>query len=485
MTGYKKTLYKQLADELSLAISDGIYTPDTKLPSVRVLSKSKGVSVSTVLEAYRLLEDRGFIEVRPQSGYYVMRDAVEKMPSKPSRTELCEIPTRISEVTNSQICEDVIKAVSMPGVVRLGCGLPDPEFFPCDKISKCLSKVVRTYPEEVNTYSIVPGREELRNEIARHAIDLGCFYSPEDIVITNGSQEAILLALRCFARPGDVIAVESPGYFGFFSAMEFLGLKAVEISSDPHEGLSIDSLEKILAKYGNKIKGLLFSSSVANPTGAVMSDENKKRLAELLSKYDLPAIDDCTYSYLYFGTDTLKSFKAYYPEKCILVNSFSKILSPGYRIGWAAPGIYYHDFNRHKSNLNLVVSTNNQLGIANYLQGRSFYANLRKIKRTYENNIEYMTRLIFSAFPDSTKLTSPKGGHYIWVKLPDGVNSLDLHYKCLNDNITICPGLLFSPAGNYNNYIRINCALRMGSDIDDAIFKLAAIVKDLLCSAKK
>src|SRR5579871_4762083 len=218
-------LYKQVAVRISELIEHGTLRPGNKVPSVRRLSEQQDVSISTVMQAYRLLESRGLIEARPQSGYYVKQQGWTPAPEP----EISRPKPASTRVNVSELVMEVVKATRDPRFVRLGATLPAPELFPIKQLNRTMASVARRHPIQSSCYNPAPGSESLRVQVARRALESGCTLAPDDIVITCGATEAMNLCLRAVAKPGDTIAIESPTFFGILQMIESLGMKACEV----------------------------------------------------------------------------------------------------------------------------------------------------------------------------------------------------------------------------------------------------------------
>lgn len=226
------------------------------------------------MEAYRLLEDRGLITARPQSGYYVKASIKSKEPHS------SHPPLQASSVDTS-IVSRVYADIDIPNIVKLGAAIPSPELLPLATLNRLMGQVIRTHPEIAHSYHAPIGCETLRHEIAKKLIDAGCSISPDRIMVTNGTTEAVHLALQAVTQPGDTVAIESPCYYGLLQALESLHLKALELPTVPREGISIEHLEAAL--HSSKITACAIVSNFSNPLGSCMSDRRKQELVELLN----------------------------------------------------------------------------------------------------------------------------------------------------------------------------------------------------------
>ncbi|HXI82532.1 MAG TPA: PLP-dependent aminotransferase family protein [Verrucomicrobiae bacterium] len=465
-------LYEQTADKVGVLIERGTLRPGERVPSVRRLSRQHGISVSTVLQAYMLLENRGLIEARPQSGYYV-RPRLQALPPEPAMTEP---PSGASRVSVDDLVARVMKAMRDPDIVPLGAGGPDPALFPNEKLHRVLAMVARRAGASANTYDVPPGSIELRRQIARRSLDWGCSLSSEEFVTTNGCMEALNVCLRAVAKPGDTIAVESPAFFGMLQAVESLGMKTLEISSYPRDGMCLDALDHATRRH--KIAAVVVNLNFQNPLGSCMPDEKKKALVELLARKEIPLIEDDLFGDLYFGQQRPKTARAFDKKGLVLLcGSVSKTLAPGFRVGWTAPGRFQTQVERLKHATSCASPVLTQLAIAEFLKNGGYEHYVRRIRRAYAQQVQTIGEAIGRYFPAGTKVTRPQGGFLLWVEFPKWVNALELHRQALAQNISICPGPMFSPKQSYKNFIRINCGHPWSERIEKALVTIGRLAE--------
>lgn len=469
--------YEQVASRVEQLINKGTLNTGDKVPSIRSMARQMDVSIMTVLEGFRLLEDRGLIESRPQSGYYVRSEhmRVPKSWARLPEAQTEQIKIQTDHVRIHKHVEGLIDEAMRDDLVPLGAGLPAPEFLASEQLSLRMARVVRNDPNGVNRYSCGQSCDPLRYRLSKHMLEAGCDCSPDEIIITQGATQALLLALRAVTNPGDAIAVESPGFFGFYSLMNFLSLKAVEIPTDPQNGFSVDALDELLHR-GEKVSCVLLSATISNPTGASMPDEEKLRLIKLCSEYNIPIIEDDTYGDISFDTHRPRALKSFDNDQVIYIGNFSKTLAPGYRIGWIAGGIHTRDILRCHSMAVLSIPLPNQLTIASFLDDGGMARQLRNLRKLYSENMRVFQSAIASSFPDGTRTSNPRGGHFIWIKLPGGYDSCRLHREAVEKGISIAPGLIFSSRGHYYDFIRMNCAITWNDRVSDSIVKLGELL---------
>jgi DNA-binding transcriptional MocR family regulator len=465
--------YERLASELSRQIEKGAYRPGDRLPSVRQSSKERSLSVTTVLQAYQLLESRGWIEARPQSGYYVRtrqaaaaapEPAVSSPPVQPNRVRIDEMMLRM------------LHDSTLPGVVQFGAALPDPDLLPTARLNRLMAAAARTPDKRLGTCGIPEGIDELRAAVAQRSLRSSLELHPDEILITNGAMEALYLGLGAVCRPGDLVAVESPTYFGVLQALELLNLRVLEIPTHHQTGISLDALRFALEHH--PVKAIMLVPNFSNPLGSLMPDENKRRLIELLEEFDLPLIEDDIYGELHFDEARPRVVRSYDNHgRTLLCSSFSKDISPSFRIGWIAPGRYYDQVRRMKMALNLGSAPLPQMAVAAFLTSGGYDQHLRRLRREYARRMSLMGQAIIKHFPEGTRVTCPRGGYVLWVQLPEQVDSLELYTPALENGINIAPGPMFSASpAKYRNYLRLNTAIWSYSALV-ALEKLAGLVR--------
>lgn len=446
-------LYEDVAGKMAHLIGHGTYRAGDRIPSVRDFSRSMKVSISTALEAYRLLEVKGLIEARPQSGYYVSPPRLSPVTEpRLSRAEL-----RPAEASLSEIAQVIVQDASNPSFFNLGMATPSAEVLPARKLNRMLASVVRSRETASVSYLFSDGYEPLRKQIAQRAILAGCPLTPDEIVVTTGCHEAIAITLRALCRPGDAVAIESPFFFNHLQTMAAMGLRIVEIPSSPTEGISLEALGFALEK--TRVKACLVSANYSNPTGSCMPDHRKKALVRMLAERQIPLIEDDIYGDLSFSDARPRAAKSFDGEGLvILCSSFSKTLAPGYRVGWVAPG-RFHQAIRYQRMINtLAPASPTQMAVAEFLTSGGYERHLRRVRRIYEKQLGQMLQALEGHFPEGTRTTRPEGSFIFWVELPAGVDSLELFRKAREKGISIAPGPIFSNSGKYRNFLRLNAA---------------------------
>jgi DNA-binding transcriptional MocR family regulator len=472
--GYR---YEELASFITGLVDGGTLPPGARAPSLRQISRQRRISLSTALQAYRLLEDRGVLEARPQSGFYIARrNAISLQTPAISRP-----PANATRVAISGMVVKLLEYAGDPRLVPLGCAIPSAELLAAGRLDRFLARAARVKGTEYNVYTSPRGHLPLRQEIARRALRWGQALSPEDVAITCGCTEALTLALKAVTKPGDTIAIESPTYFGLLHALESLGLKALELPTSAADGIDLAGLEK--AVKGKSIAACLFSSSFNNPLGCTMPDEKKAKVLDLLARHQVPLIEDDIYGDIYFGSERPKPFMALDRRgNTIYCSSFSKTVAPGYRLGWIATGRHMQKVLEHKMALTLCNPALPQVAFADFLSSGGYDSHLRRIRRVFSDNVDQMMRTIDRTFPKSVRVTRPAGGFVLWLELPKHLDSRELLDAALNKGICFAPGDAFSASGRYANCLRLSCGHDWGPRIENGVKTLGKIVTAALAA---
>ena len=473
-------LYKQFADQLAASIREGVLLPGERIASVRIASQQRKVSVTTVVRAYELLESRGIIESHPQSGYFVREQAPasDKPAAKRSARQDNPAYQRSTEVDVSRLVLATLKTIQQDGTVPLGSPYPNPALFPSQRVSQYAGKIMRDASHSSVFDDLPPGHPDLLRQIARRYLENGLKVDPEEIVVTVGATEAINLCLQAVARPGDTVAVETPTFYAMLHAIERLGMRALEIPTDPQRGIDVDALEQIMKTQ--PVAACMVMPNFQNPLGFQMPDGEKERLVRLAERHQMPLIENAVYSELYYGNAHPSSLKNYDREGLVLhCSSFSKSLTSAYRIGWAMPGRYRAQVEKLKFLNTLTTPTAPQRAIAEYLTQGGYERHLRRVRRAFAQQRDLMRHFVLRFFPEGTQVSEPEGGYVLWVELPSRVDAMELYRRCLSLGITVAPGRIFAATNRYSHFIRLNYSYPWSREMEQALKLVGKLVLEL------
>ncbi|MFG6446641.1 PLP-dependent aminotransferase family protein [Roseateles sp. BYS180W] len=472
-------LYQQLAQRLCAAMDSGVLARGSRLPSVRQLAQQEGVSQATVVQAYRWLEDAQRVQARPRSGYFVRPTVLQLPEPRPS------LPDPMARrIQLDRLGRQVMHASREPGVISFGAACPGPELFDMERARRTLTRVVQRQRHLLGHYPLGPGQMQVRQAVARHAMSLGCMLQPDDIVMTNGCLDAITLALRSVTRPGDVVAIESPTYFGFLELLQSLHLRALSIPTHPRSGLSVEALE--LALHTQPVRAVVLTPTLSNPLGCCMPQAARRRLAQLASAHDVAVVEDVIYNDLCELDEQRRAIKAYDTSGHVLMcGSFSKTLAPGLRLGYVAAGRWCATLQRHKEVQSGGQTPVLELALAELLQQNGLLAQQRQLRAALCTRLAQARELVALSFPPGTRVSNPAGGFILWVEMPQGVDSAVLFEHCLAENICIAPGLMFSTDERYRHCLRLGVGGAWGPAQLQALRRMGALAQALWAAQQR
>ncbi len=466
--------YEALAELLATGIREGRLTPGTRLPSIRELTAQHGVSPSTAFQAYYRLEDRGLVRARERSGYFVAGDG-KRPPAEPARAG---VPRLRAHVDVSELVFSVLEAARDPAVVPLGSAFPSPGLFPLPRLAQSLGRVARSKAPWDALADLGQGHAGLRRQIAQRYVGLGMPQPADGIIVTSGAIEALNLALCAVAQPGDLVAVESPGFYAALQTLERLKMRALEIPVHPKEGIDLAALADALKRH--PVKACWFMTSFQNPMGASMEEARKKELVALLTRHNIPLVEDDVYGELYFGNRAPLPAKAFDRKGLVMhCSSFSKTLAPGYRIGWVSPGRFGEAISRLKLMTTLSASMPAQAALADYLQHGGYDKHLRRLRHSLETQQAAMLGAITRHLPPDVRVSRPAGGYFLWVEFARGFDTLALHERAAAEGISIAPGPMFSARRAWRNCVRLNYGYPWDERMEKAMETLGRLCKEV------
>jgi DNA-binding transcriptional MocR family regulator len=467
-------LYQALADEIQGLIENRSLRAGQRLPSVRMTATQRQLSIGTVMQAYVVLENRGHVEARPKSGYYV-----RSRPPKALGGEGAGIMGPALHVAEKDLAGHMMELSLDSSYFQLGTAWPDPSLLPLDRLSRVAASVGRSDPGIYGRSSLGRSYEPLTQELSRRYLQTGTVLGHEDFIITTGCTESLYVALSAITRPGDVVIVESPAYFGFLRIIAALQLRAVEVPVDPKKGLSLEALRVALDNH--VVKAVIVTPSYHNPTGACMTNARKEELYAILCDYDLPAIEDDIYGDLHYGPVRPKPLKAWDRDgRILLCSSLSKTLSPGLNLGWVAAGRYHQQVDNKKWS---ETSIPTQM-IATRFYQEGYDRHVRRIRAALHSQVTAVTRAVRRYFPRGTRVTEPAGGFIFWVEFPAGVDVLRLRLHALEEKIGTAPGPIFSVRDQFRSCLRLNAGLPWTSQFEKTIQTLGRLAAAQLEEAR-
>jgi DNA-binding transcriptional MocR family regulator len=467
-------IYQHIANNIEKLIINGALKVGDKLPSVRMLGKEQGISVSTAFQAYYALEGKGFIEARSKSGYYVKYNP-NKFPRLPQKVHP---EAKESNISVEEIASRVYKELDSENVIRFSLALPSVDLLPVAKLNKAITRSIQKAKDSCTGYEHTLGNPELRKQISKLSFNWSGQISDDEIIVTSGCNEALVTCLKASTKVGDTVAIESPTYFGMLRVLELLGLKALELPTDPVNGIDLDFLKKCIPKFN--IKACLFIPNFNNPLGCLMPDLHKKELVEMLANYEIPLIEDDIYGELYFGTQRPKTCKSFDKNGLVLhCTSVSKSIAPGYRVGWAIPGKFLDRVRDIKIAYSGPTASVTQAAIANFLGNGRYEFHIKEMRKLlYTQCLRYIQAIV-EYFPEDTRISRPQGGFVLWVELNKKIDTFILYQEALKHNVSIAPGHIFSLQPKYSNCLRISYCYSWNDRIEEGLKTIGRIAHSM------
>ncbi|QQE75665.1 PLP-dependent aminotransferase family protein [Brevibacillus composti] len=443
----RKAIYTRVYNQLRYEILSGEIAIGSPLPPERKLAEQLGVSRNTIVRAYSELEAEGFIVSRMGSGRYV--EALHPAPShaqthwgKQASGKLAAAPSHMAELLSV--------TDTYPNTINFAHGDGGKHTLE----SSCFSDYVKSTAEQLHSYyfTSVQGLPELRERLVAW-MDMEPISSPEQVVITSGSQEGLYLITSLLARPGDLVVTEMPTYFGSLQLFQSLGVQIIPVPMDAN-GMRIDVLEGILARYRPRF--LYTVPTYHNPTGWTMSLDRRKKLLALSERYQLPIVEDDAYRHLHLDAEPPPSLKSMdRTGNVIYLNTFSKLLFPGLRVGWVAANRSFARLLTRMKELSITTNTLGQLALAAYLRDDALRPHLQEVRKQYAEQAAIMAGHLDRFRPLGIRYERPAGGFYFWVSLPEEINPRQLMTECLQQGVSFTCGDMFLLREAEQPYIRL------------------------------
>jgi GntR family transcriptional regulator/MocR family aminotransferase len=476
-------LYRQIEACLRQGILSGSLAPGTRLPAIRKLARDLGVNRITVESAYAELGADGLVAARVGSGTYVL----PPYPLPPLRREDPGAPWPLwqrevqarSKMLRASVSDEMLQVPRHPKAIVLAGGVGDPRLFPADEFRKTIQAVMRRDGIAALEYGERRGYRPLRNTIAHILASQGLQASPDTILITAGSQQALALVSQLLLKPGDVVLVERPTYAGAMGLFRALGFKIVGIPTD-ERGIQVEVLEQLLQQHHPKL--IYTIPNFHNPTGVCLGSHRRRQLLTLADRYNVPILEDDFVGDLRYEGRVQPALKALDPGgRVIYVSTFSKMLMPGLRVGFlVAEGPVHESLVRYKNVNDLATSNLIQRALEAYVTVGRYQAHLRRSCQIYRRRRDAMLQAIQRHLPDGVHVDPPQGGLFVWLRLPEPLSSGRLLPLAAEDGVTFAPGGIFFLEGSEGEpYLRLNFACQRPEEITEGIRRLGKAVKRL------
>ena len=384
-----------------------------------------------------------------------------------------------SNLVKASDVRELLKVTQNPEIISFAGGFPAPELFPIEEMKTVCNEVLEEQGDKALQYSSTEGFLLLRQVISEKMKGLGISASPDDIVVTSGSQQCLDLTGKIFLDEGDTVICESPTYLAAISAFQAYLPKFVDVSMD-EDGMRMDMLEQALIE-NPEAKFIYTIPDFQNPTGKTMSLERRKKIIELANRFDVFIVEDNPYGAIRFEGMELPSIKHFDTEgRVIYISTFSKTLTPGLRLGWvcANPEVL-RKFVIFKQGADLNTNSFAQLQAVKYMELFDLQSHVRRIKEVYKERKYAMLKALDEYMPEYVKYTNPEGGLFIWAELPGDINARDVLAKSIENKVAFVPGGSFYPNGGHENTMRLNFSNMPKDRIVEGVKRLAEVLRDI------
>jgi 2-aminoadipate transaminase len=395
-----------------------------------------------------------------------------------------------TENMHSSAIREILKFTQRPEIISFAGGLPAPELFPVREVLEATHRVMETNGGEALQYAVTEGYPPLRDLIVRHMSRYGIFCAPENVLITAGSQQALDLIGKVLINPGDRIVVEEPTYLGALQAWNTYEAEYLTVPTDD-DGMQMDALEETL--MNNEVKFIYALPNFQNPSGITMSAERRSQLVALADRFDVPIIEDDPYGQLRYEGEhetplvvldahdnrPVECLENFIRGNVIYLSTFSKTLAPGFRVAWmVGPTEVISRMTFAKQGTDLHTGTLAQMIAYETARGGFLDRHIKVLRKVYRERRDLMLELMEECFPEGVTWTRPKGGLFLWVRLPEGMSSARLLERAITYQVAFVPGGPFYPHGGGENTFRMNFSNASPAQIEEGIKRLSIAIKE-------
>ncbi|MGV8891746.1 MAG: PLP-dependent aminotransferase family protein [Burkholderiaceae bacterium] len=478
--------------ELRQHIEQCYYSPNQKFFSVRELAEKYQISPNSANKILQSLEDLDLVQSYPKRGFFIKNKLSFKNLILHKKSTVMPIFCANEHIKNrSNSIRIWAEMVNSRGRVRMDLATGSPEFYPTLKLQTTHNRLARHNPSIFTEYAFGVGSVQLRNQVSTQYVKSSCLIHPDEILITQGATQALIIALQATTQAGDWVLIEAPTYFGFLQILDTLQLNAVELPINTILGLQPENLRSAIAhakKSGRIIRACLLQANYHNPTGLSIPQEVRAKLLDICNEHNIAIIEDDTFGELHHNNNERGHFS---PLKSldkkgnvILCSSLSKLIAPGLRVGFVSGGQWHEKIKTLQHSTAISCSTMPQLVLAEFMK-QSYSLYLKKLRNICRENVLLAAKIIQLHFPKNTQVIMPKGGYLLWLTLPEKLNTdLLLLISLEKYGIAFAPGILFSNISNHRQSMRINCALMSQIKEQEGLKKLGELAKrecDLIC----
>ncbi len=474
------SITQQLTEHIAGLIDGGELEPGAKLPATRALAADAGINHLTAVRVYRRLAELGYVTAAVGRGTFVRRNvpvtADAPAADDDSDWQLGMLAPRTLSYADEML-RDSLHAPLRTDAIALASGFPDPELCPSRELAEIAAEIAREDPRAVTGYLEVEGLPELRERLAELGREAGYARSADEILVTSGARQAIDLVSRAILSPGDVAVVESPTFAGTLASLQATGARVLPLPVDA-DGPDIDALERILARH--EIKLVALQASCQNPTGADLSPQRRERLLELARTRGFFVLDDGVYATIRYEGPVRRRLRAAAPSHVIYVDSLSKTIGGGLRVGWiAASGPVLARLVQLKLDSDIHTAALPQHLGARYLRGDRHDQLLARVVPVYRRRRDALLRALERHLSDQAGWTVPAGGHHVWLTLHAPIDERALYVEALRAGVSFLPGGAIQAEKSSRTSIRLSFGLVEPAQHDEAVRRLAVALREV------
>lgn len=464
-------VYLQIRNGISHLIQAGGLKPGDRLPSIREMARATEVNKLTVIEAYSVLEADGLIHARQGAGYFINQTVMT--PPRPTTfaPDQHVIIPEADGLDFQAVAAATLKADSEPDIIQFSSGFP--QAIGVEDLQRIARRAIKTVADRLFVHNHPQGGPILREQISQLLVQLGLSATPDQILVTNGSMQALSLVTQHLVQPGDWVVVESPAFHGYLSLLNQVGARVIGIPMTA-EGMNLELLEQYLQSHRPKL--IYTISTLQNPTGITTSLAHRRRLVELAEQYDCWVIEDNAYEWLSFDA-TPPPIKALDTrDRVVYAGTFSKTLMPALRLGYAViTGDLYTAIVERKLLHDFHVSIVSQAIVREYLSTGHYRRRLNSLREINQQNRSAMLNALERHFPAEASWTVPKGGLFLWVQVPAAIDLEAVRQAALAQNVLVSPGAAFFPDRHGYQALRLSFA-QSAEDIERGIAILGQLM---------
>src|SRR5918997_5877556 len=470
------SLTQQLVDRFVDAIETSALEPGEKLPTTRALAAEAGVNHLTAARVYRRLAELGYVTATVGRGTFVRSLVPAAAEEQGDDWQIWALPD-LPQSYAMQVVDDAFRMATDPDVISLSTGFPSPRLFPHEDLARASAETWREEAGNAISYLTAEGLFALREQIAARGVKTGFATEPDEIIVTTGARQALDLIARSLLEPGDVAVVESPTYAGLLSSLRSTGARVIGVPFD-RDGLDTDALERVLARH--EVKLVAVQTAAQNPTGRNMTPERCQRLAELAREFNFFVIEDGVYADLQYEAGPQRSMRELAPAHVLYIDSLSKTVGGGLRIGWiAARGPVFERLAMLKLESDFHTNTLSQHIAARYLASGAYDGQLASTIPFYRERRDALMAALERHLAGEYRAETPNGGHHVWLQLTRAVDERALYREAVRHRVTFTPGSTVTPERTAGTTLRLSFSLLDPDELDDGVRRLARALREV------